>query len=186
MSHREIRIIDEQNCSVPRGDVGELVVRGLGMMDGYWRNPEATAAAFRNGWYHTGDLAYFDADGRVHLAGRQKDMIRRSGENIAANEVEGVIQQHPAVALAACIAVPDTLRGEEVKAFIVLRQEHRAQPPEPEALVDFVAQRLAAFKVPRYWEYRDDLPRTASERVAKPLLRGETGGAAEYDRQPNR
>jgi crotonobetaine/carnitine-CoA ligase len=153
------------------------------MMDGYWQNPDATAEAFRNSWYHTGDLARMDARGRVTLAGRKKDMIRRSGENIAAVEVEAVIQQHPAVALAACIAVADTIRGEEVKAFVILKEAHRADPPPPEQLAEFVAAKLARFKVPRYWEYRDDLPRTASERVAKPLLKTEIGTPDEYDRE---
>ena len=180
LPHRELRIGDEHARPVPRGQVGELLIRGTAMMDGYFRNEEASRSAFAQGWYHTGDLATMDAQGAVRIVGRKKDMIRRSGENIAAAEVESVIEQHPAVLLAAVVAVPDALRGEEVKAFVVLRD---AQAPfDPGALAAFVESRLARFKVPRFWERRDDLPRTASERVAKHLLTGTTVEAEVHDR----
>jgi crotonobetaine/carnitine-CoA ligase len=140
------------------------------MMDGYFRNPEATQAAFSNGWYHTGDLAVMNALGQVTIVGRKKDMIRRSGENIAASEVESVIEMHPSVLMAAVVAVPDSLRGEEVKAFVVPRADTGTNLLDFEVIADFVEQRLAKFKVPRYWEQRQELPRTPSERVAKHLL----------------
>jgi len=180
LPHRELRIGDEHARPVPRGQVGELLIRGTAMMDGYFRNAEATQSAFALGWYHTGDLATMDAQGAVRIVGRKKDMIRRSGENIAAAEVESVIEQHPAVLLAAVVAVPDDLRGEEVKAYVVLRDAQARF--DPEALAAFVEARLARFKVPRYWERRDDLPRTASERVAKHLLSGTTVEAGVHDR----
>ncbi len=147
--HREVRLID-----------GELQLRGPGMMQGY----DGLPSPFADGWFATGDLARLDEQGRVYLVGRKKDMIRRSGENVAAQEVEAVLASHPAVRLAAVLGVPDELRGEEVKAFVV------GDVTEDE-LVTWCRERLAPFKVPRYWDFRDDLPRTASERVAKELLR---------------
>ncbi|WNV88432.1 AMP-binding protein [Umezawaea sp. Da 62-37] len=147
-AHREARIVD-----------GELQLRGPGMMDGYLGLP----SVFRDGWFPTGDLARIDDRGRLYHLGRIKDMIRRSGENIAAYEVEEVLLSHPAVSLAAVVGVPDEIRGEEVKAFVV-------GAVSAEDLAAYCAERLASFKVPRYWEFRDDLPRTPSERVAKQLL----------------
>ncbi|WP_191245952.1 ATP-dependent acyl-CoA ligase [Amycolatopsis deserti] len=162
---REAMIADEEGKPVPRGSAGELLIRGVGLMHGYHDDPEATAHAFRDGWFHTGDLATMDAAGRIHYVGRTKDMIRRSGENISADEVERALLQHPAVELAAVIAVPDDLRGEEVKAFIV-----PAADTTPDELAEFCATQLAYFKVPRYWSLTADLPRTPSERIAKGKL----------------
>jgi crotonobetaine/carnitine-CoA ligase len=139
------------------------------MMDGYLDDPLATAAALRDGWMHTGDLGRMDTEGRVYHVGRLKDMIRRSGENVAAREVEEVLLTHPAVRLAAVTAVPDEIRGEEVKAYYV------AADTTPQELADYCRDRLAAFKVPRFWQPADELPRTDSERVAKSRL-GEVPG----------
>lgn len=175
LPHREAMIADEARQPLGTGEVGELFVRGPGMMQGYWRNPEATADAFHDGWYRTGDLARRDDCGFYYLVGRRKDMIRRAGENIAAAEVEGALQQHPAVVLAACVAVPDPVRNEEVKAFVIL-----ADPVEVADLVDFLKARLAGFKIPRYWRFVDALPMTASERVVKPQLSRSTEDA--FDR----
>ncbi|MDQ0378993.1 AMP-binding protein [Amycolatopsis thermophila] len=166
---REVMIADETGRPLPRGETGELLIRGVGLMHGYHDDPEATARAFAGGWFHTGDLATMDTEGRVHYVGRTKDMIRRSGENISADEVERALLLHPAVELAAVIAVPDDLRGEEVKAFIVPARE-----TTPDELARFCATQLAYFKVPRYWAFADDLPRTPSERIAK-------GKLAEHD-----
>lgn len=152
---------------MPRGETGELLIRGIGLMHGYHEDAEATARAFAGGWFHTGDLARMDDEGRVYYLGRTKDMIRRSGENISADEVERALLQHPKVQLAAVLAVPDELRGEEVKAYVVCGENR----PSPEELAEFCAQQLAYFKVPRFWTFADDLPRTPSERVAKGELR---------------
>jgi crotonobetaine/carnitine-CoA ligase len=164
---REAMIADADGKPLPRGETGELLLRGIGLMHGYHEDPEATARAFAGGWFHTGDLARMDAEGRVYYLGRTKDMIRRSGENISADEVERALLQHPAVQLAAVLAVPDELRGEEVKAYVVCGEER----PSPEELAEFCARQLAYFKVPRFWTFADDLPRTPSERVAKGELR---------------
>ncbi|WP_370944848.1 AMP-binding protein [Amycolatopsis sp. cg5] len=165
---REVMIADESGKPMPRGETGELLIRGTGLMHGYFEDPDATAKAFQNGWFHTGDLARMDDGGRVYYVGRTKDMIRRSGENVSADEVERALLLHPAVKVAAVIAVPDELRGEEIKAYLVFEDGQR---PEPEALADFCSGKLAYFKVPRYWAFVDSLPMTPSERVAKGELR---------------
>ncbi|MCR6030844.1 AMP-binding protein [Nocardioides sp. zg-579] len=152
--HREARVVD-----------GELWLRGPGMMTGYLGHP----SPFRDGWFPTGDLARIDEAGRVTLQGRLKDMIRRSGENVAAHEVEEVLAAHPAVRLAAVVGVPDELRGEEVMAYVVAPGLPADQAPA--VLGAWCAERLAAFKVPSRWALREELPLTASHRVAKAQLR---------------
>ncbi len=164
---REAMIAGEDGKPLPRGETGELLIRGIGLMHGYHDDPEATAKAFRNGWFHTGDLARMDDAGRVYYIGRTKDMIRRSGENVSADEVERALLLHPAVRLAAVVAVPDALRGEEIKAYVVCDGER----PEPASLAEFCAEKLAYFKVPRFWAFAEELPMTPSERVAKGELR---------------
>ena len=163
---REVRIVDADDQPVAPGSIGELVIRGAGMMSGYDDEPEATAQALRNGWMHTGDLARMDARGYVWLVGRLKDVVRRSGENVAAREVEDTLLAHPAVRIAAVVGVPDDVRGEEVKAYLVFTDDRDARQAAEE-LGPHCADRIARFKIPRYWEVRDDLPRTPSERVAK-------------------
>ena len=188
MPGREARVVDAEDRPVPAGEPGELVLRGVGLMDGYYRSPQATAAAFRNGWLHTGDVVRCDERGRFHYLSRTKDMIRRSGENIAAAEVEEVIMHHPGVRLTAVLAVEDDLRGEEVMAYVVPGDGVSREEVSPAVLSAFCAERLARFKVPRYWKYRADLPRTPSERIRKEALRDEhedprTGA---WDRVENR
>ncbi len=172
LAHRDVRIVDEAGEPVDRDVVGEIVLRGIGLMDGYLGHEEATARAFRRGWFHTGDLGRMDDAGRVYYTGRLKDMIRRSGENISAAEVEEVLLRHPAVRAAALVPVPDELRGEEAKAYVATD----GTVPAAE-LAAFCAERLAYFKVPRYWELRDELPMTASARVAKGELPRDAAGA---------
>jgi crotonobetaine/carnitine-CoA ligase len=165
---KEAKVVGPRGESLGDDQVGELCLRGPGMMRGYWNNPEATADRLRDGWMHTGDLAFRDRGGSYHIVGRVKDMIRRTGENISAVEVEGVLAQHPAVRGAAVVAVPDELRGEEVKAFLQLQPD---QPTvDPAEILAFARDRLAAFKVPRFLEYVTDFPRTPSERIAKHVL----------------
>ncbi len=167
---KHARVVDSDDHPIADGTVGELVVSGKPMMLGYWNKPDITAQTIRDGWLHTGDLVYRDDRGYFHLVGRLKDMIRRSGENIAAAEVESVLIEHPAVQAAAVIAVPDPMRGEEVKAYVVLKVGETEENIPPQHLRDFAAQKLAAFKLPRYIEYASSLPLTPSERVAKHLL----------------
>jgi crotonobetaine/carnitine-CoA ligase len=171
VSTKEARVVDAQLNALPDGEVGELVVRGEPMMIGYWKQPEATAEVMAGGWLHTGDLAFRDSRGYFHWVGRLKEMVRRSGENISSVEVEGVLMEHPQVKLAAVVGVPDALRGEEVKAYIVLQDGATPESAPPEALLAFAAEKLAYFKLPRHVEYVADLPRTASEKIAKHVLR---------------
>ena len=163
---REVRIVSADGRPLRAGSTGELTLRGPGMMSGYDDEPDATAAVFQDGWLHTGDLARQDERGYVWLVGRVKDVVRRSGENVAAREVEDTLLAHPSVRLAAVVGVPDEVRGEEVKAYVVLTDTRDAREAATE-LRDHCAARIAAFKVPRYWEVLPDLPRTPSERVAK-------------------
>lgn len=167
---RELRVVDAEGRSLPRSTPGEMLLRGPGMMDSYFDDERATDVAFRGGWFHTGDLVRQEEDGRVFYLGRIKETIRRSGENISSAEVEGVLTEHPDVAAAACVPVPDALRGEEVKVYLVLRPGADADVTTPTVLAEWCGSRLAYFKVPRYWTFVDDLPRTPSERVAKSVL----------------
>ena len=170
---REARIADPQGNSVPTGEVGELLVRGPGILQGYYNKPEATAAAFHGDWFRTGDLFRQDARGYFYIVGRVKEMIRRAGENISAREVEAVLRGLPDIIEAAAVPVPDETRGEEVKACVVLQPGLTRETLPPARIIAHCEANLARFKVPRYIEYRNDLPKTASEKIAKHLLQGE-------------
>lgn len=165
---REAAILDCDGVRVGSGVVGELALRGRSLMRGYFRDPESTAATIdANGWLHTGDLAWMDDGGNVYYEGRKKQMIRRAGENISAAQVEDVLMLHRDVANAACVPVPDEIRGEEVLACIQLTD---AAVNRPSDFAAFARKRLAVFKVPRYWVVVDSMPTTPSERVAKTAL----------------
>jgi crotonobetaine/carnitine-CoA ligase len=168
---REVRIADPEGRTLPPGQSGELLVRGPGIMRGYYNKAEATAAAFHGDWFRSGDLAVQDADGFVTIKGRIKEMIRRAGENISATEIEDTLLAIPGIVEAAALPVPDDLRGEEVKACVVLAEGRTPADLPPEHIVDLCSQRLAAFKVPRLIEYRTTpLPRSTSGKVRKPDL----------------
>ncbi len=169
---REVVVLGPSGTVLPDGSTGELAVRGAGLMDGYWRDASTTAAKFRDGWLLSGDLVRTDPEGRFYYQGRLKEMIRRSGENISAAQVEQVIGAHPAVRAVGVIGVPDELAGEEVKAFVVLDDPDPSRLP---AIAEYCRRELAEFKVPRYWALRDELPLTPSERVAKGELRADRG-----------
>lgn len=182
---REVRVVDDDDRDLPPGEAGEMLFRGTGIMQGYYKNPEATAEAFRGGWFHTGDLVWRDAEGFVYFKGRKKDMVRRSGENISTLEVENVLMSHPGIREAAVIPVPDPVRGEEVKAYLVTVEGQTPETVPPDGVAEYCAVRLAPFKVPRYYEYREDLPRTAaSGKVEKYKLKEEKEDlrAGSYDR----
>lgn len=169
-----VRIVDDEGHDVPVGTSGEILIRGPEMFRGYLNRPDATAEAMRDGWYHSGDLGCFDERGFVYFLGRKKDIIRRSGENLSASEVEAVLRLHPKVLDAAVIPVPDEIRGEEVKAYVQLVEGVTPETVPPEELTAFCASKLAAFKVPRYLEYRlTDFPRTPSMRIQKEQLKRE-------------
>ena len=170
---RECRVVDENGNPLPDGEIGELVVRGQGILKGYYHKPEANAAAFYGDWFRTGDLFRRDEKGFYYIVGRVKDMIRRAGENIAAREVEAVVCGLPQIAEAAAVPVPDDVRGEEVKIYVVAQPGVSQDDVPPEKIVDYCVANLATFKVPRYIEYREDLPKTPSEKVAKHVLKAE-------------
>ncbi len=170
---REVRIVDERAGEVPAGTIGEITVRGVPgrtIMLGYYKDPLATAETIRDGWLHTGDLGWIDGLGYLHFHGRQKDMIKRGGENVSAAEVELVLASHPAVQDAAVIGVPDAVHDEAVKAFIVLRDGVHATDAE---ILAFCQARLAKFKVPSRIEFRDALPKTSIGKIEKKQLREE-------------
>ena len=181
---RECCIVDANDAPVASGEVGELCVRGPGLLLGYYNNPEATAKALRGGWFHTGDLFRQDERGYFYIVGRQKDMIRRSSENIAAREVEAVLNSIPVVLESAAVPVPDEVRGEEVKAYVVLRDGGEGEDAMLEQIVKGCQAQLARFKVPRYFSFRTELPKTASLKVAKQglLASAREGTERTYDR----
>ncbi|TDD12609.1 CoA ligase [Nonomuraea deserti] len=148
-------------------DNGEILVRGVPMMKGYWNHPEATMHAFRGGWYHTGDLGIRDDHGYVRHAGRLKDMVRRGGENISCAEVERVLTQHPAVLQAALVPIPDDLWGELPKAFLQLRPGHAPDARTAMEVIEHASGRLARFKIPAYVEFVESFTLTPSARIEK-------------------
>ena len=169
--YREAKIVDENDAEVKPGEVGEIVLkRARGMMTAYYKDPEATEFAFKGGWFHSGDLGYMDEEGDYHFAGRKKDIIRRGGENISAASIEQVLMTHPGILDAAAIPVPDSIRGEEVKVYVVLKPGRTVTYEE---ILKFSEENLGVFKVPRYIELRDGLPKTPSERVQKEKLKKE-------------
>lgn len=168
---RECRIADLDGNLLGPGKPGELLIRGPGLLKGYYRKPEATSAAFHGDWFRSGDLAVQDERGFVTIVGRIKEMIRRTGENISAAEVESVLLGIPGVAEAAAVPVPDPIRGEEVKAYVLLQPGIEPEHLPPERILAHCAAALAPFKVPRYLEYRATaLPRSTSGKVQKPQL----------------
>ena len=171
---REVMIADPDGNPVPDGEIGELCVAGHGILQGYYRKPEATEAAFRGKWFRTGDLFRRDADGYYYIVGRIKDMIRRSAENISVTEVEDALSTMPEIEEVAVHGVKDDKRGEEVKACVVLKSGYDPQRVPPEAVIAHARQHLARFKVPRYVQYYAAFPRTISNKIAKKrLLDGE-------------
>jgi fatty-acyl-CoA synthase len=162
----EAKIVDPATGEVmPRGTAGEICTRGYLVMRGYWENPEATADAVdADGWMHTGDLGVMDSAGYVNIVGRSKDMVIRGGENIYPREIEETLFTHPAVASAQVIGVPDARMGEELMAWVVLRDGHDFDEDE---LRGFCRERLAHFKVPRYWKPVDEFPLTVTGKVQK-------------------
>lgn len=180
----EVALHDESGFTLGPGATGELVIRALEpglLMAGYYGMPEASLEAFRNQWFHTGDLLRQDADGYLYFVGRRKDMVRRRGENISAAEVEQVLEAHPAVLSCAVYGVPSELTEEEVMACVVLRPGERLDAP---ALTTWCAARMARFMVPRYLRFSDSLPKTPTDKVEKFRLQQDGITADTYDGSP--
>jgi fatty-acyl-CoA synthase len=171
--HVEVQVVDpETDLPVPVGTPGELCTRGYSVMIGYWNEPEKTADVLRRGWMHTGDLATMDADGYLNIVGRIKDMVIRGGENIYPREVEEFLYTHPDVVDAQVIGVPDERFGEELMAWIRLREG--AEPLTAEALREFCTGKLAHYKIPRYVHLVDAFPMTVTGKVRKVQMREES------------
>jgi long-chain acyl-CoA synthetase len=163
-----LRLVDPAGNDVAPGEPGEVLVRSAGLMSGYWHDPEATAAAIREGWLHTGDVARADADGYYWFVGRSKEIIVRGGSNISPMEVETVLYGHPAVREAAVIGVPDPALGEAVRAFVAFKDGCSATEAE---LTAHAAQRIAAYKVPETIVFLADLPKGVTGKVQRRVLR---------------
>ena len=161
-----VRVVDEEGRDVPPDTPGEIVVKGDQVLMGYWRNPEATEAAFVDGWFRSGDVGRWDADGYLYIVDRKKDMILTGGENVYPREVEEVLYQHPAVVEAAVIGAPDDRWGEKVVAVVCRRSEVGG-----EELIAFCRERIASYKKPRHVVFIDVLPKNASGKVLKRELR---------------
>ena len=178
----EVRIVDEHDIEVPRGTVGEICVRPRSpweIMLGYWRNPEATARAFRNLWYHSGDAGYMDEEGRLYFVDRVSDSLRRRGENISSMEVEDVINQHPAVIECAVFPVWAKESEQEVMVSIVVQPRARLDPAE---FTRFCNERMPYFMVPRYVDVVDEIPKTPTGKMEKYRLRERGVSGATWDR----
>ena len=167
----EVILVDDEGEPVAQGETGQILVfgrPGWSIMKGYFKNPEATAQTIREGWLWTGDNAYQDDTGYFHFVDRAKDMIKRAGENVAASEVEAVILQHPKVFDCAVIGVPDALRDEAIKAFVVL---HKHEQATAEEIITWCREQLAKFRVPELVEFCTELPRTSVGKIQKHVLR---------------
>lgn len=169
----EAKIIDEDGQDAPDGEIGELVVRHsaenprYGFFSCYLNDPEATEAAWKDGWFHSGDLCTRSADGMFTFVDRQKNIIRRSGENISSAEVEAVLVEHPAVKQVAVMAVPDEMRDEEVLACVVLSPSHQPDQASAESLHELTASKLAYYKTPGWVHFMDELPITGTQKIQK-------------------
>lgn len=164
----EMKVVDDNDNEVPQGERGEIVIRGHAVMKRYYKRPEATAEVLRNGWLHTGDIAYKDAEGYYFIVDRKKDMIIRGGYNVYPREIEEVLYQHQAVLEAAVIGVPDPRLGEEIKAFVSLKSDLAATAEE---LIEFAKSRVANYKYPRMVEFLKELPKNSTGKILKIELR---------------
>lgn len=170
----EMKVFDDYDKEVADGELGEIVLRGENILKGYFKNPEATEKAFRNGWFHTGDVGYRDQEGFFYIVDRKSDMIIRGGENIYPREIDEVLYQHPAVAAAATIGIPDPLYGEEVTAFIVLKNGTEVTAEE---LIEHCRSELADYKCPKSIQIVKDIPKGPTGKLLKRELAGTHSGA---------
>ena len=168
----DVKCFDENDREVARGERGEVVIRGSNVMKGYYKRPEATAEAFANGWFHTGDIGVIDDEGYLAIVDRKKDMILRGGYNIYPRELEEVMMTHPAVSLVAVVGVRCERMGEEVKAFVVRKPS--AEDLTEDAFIEWCKQQFAANKYPRFVEVRDELPIGGTGKIFKRALREES------------
>ncbi len=160
----EMKVVDENDEEVARGEVGEIVIRGHNIMKGYWQRPDATAEAMRGGWFHSGDMARVDEDGYFYIVDRKKDLIIRGGYNVYPREVEEVLYEHPKIREAAVVGIPHDEWGEEIGAAVVLIEGEELDPAEVSA---YVKERIAAYKYPRVVWFLDELPKGPTGKILK-------------------
>jgi long-chain acyl-CoA synthetase len=160
----EMKVVDENDADVEQGEVGEIVIKGPNVMKGYWRNPDATAEAIKDGWFHTGDMAKVDDEGYFFIVDRKKEMILRGGYNVYPREIEEVLYEHPAVAEVAVVGVPDDKMGEEVGAAVVLK---KGEDVSADDLRAYVKDKVASYKYPRRIWFVDELPKGPTGKILK-------------------
>jgi long-chain acyl-CoA synthetase len=163
-SNHELRVVGPDDAELPPGEVGEIVLRSPSVMEGYWKNPEATSDALRGGWFHTGDMAYMDADRYLYIVDRKHDLIISGGENVYPREIEEALFSHPAILEAAVCGIPHPDWGEVPKAFVVLREGQEAGAEE---IIGYCRQNLARYKCPREVMFLKELPKTASGKITR-------------------
>ncbi len=164
----KINVFDDNDKEVKKGQTGEIVVKSWVVMKEYYKDPEFTREVLRNGWLHTGDMGKFDDEGYLYVVGRKKDMLKVAGQLVYAPEVEECIHKHPAVSEVAVIGIPDELRGEVPKAFIVIKENENIKEQD---LRDFCRDHLAHFKIPHFFEFQKSLPKTGSGKIDKVALK---------------
>jgi long-chain acyl-CoA synthetase len=162
--------LDDENQDVKPGQPGEILIKGPTVMLGYWNNPEETDNQLKDGWLRTGDVGQMDEDGYIRLVDRKKDLIIAGGFNIYPREVDEVLYRHPKVAEAVTVGIPDAYRGETVKVFIVLKKGQEATAQE---IINFCKDKLAPYKVPKFVEFRESIPKSAVGKILRKILREE-------------
>jgi acyl-CoA synthetase (AMP-forming)/AMP-acid ligase II len=176
-TNHEVRVVNEKGQEVKPGEVGEIIFRGPVVMKGYYKNPEATEEAIRDGWLYSGDIAKVDDEGYIYIVDRKKDLIISGGLNIYPREIEEILYSHPDIAEAAVIGVTDPKWGETVKAIVVPKHGKNLKPEE---VIDFCTENLASYKKPTSVNIVDALPKTASGKIQKVVLREKYGKAVQY------
>jgi fatty-acyl-CoA synthase len=166
--HGDVRIVDKEGKDVTTGEVGEIIVHGPTLMSGYWKQPDLTAEVIQKGWLHTGDLARMDEEGYFYIVDREKDMYISGGENVYPAEVEKLFSTHPKVLDAGVVGVPDEKWGEVGKAYLVLKA---GETMTEEEVLSFLQGKIGKYKIPRYVEFVKELPKTASGKIQKFLLK---------------
>jgi len=166
----ELKIVDDKDAELTANKIGELLVKGPNVMLGYYKNEEATRETLRDGWLYTGDMAKFDRDNYVYIVGRKKEMVNVRGLNVYPREIEEVLYQNPKIKEAAVIGIPDTHKGEVPKAFVALKDEENATEHE---IIQYLRERLAQYKIPKYVEFRDSLPKNTTGKILKRILKEE-------------
>jgi fatty-acyl-CoA synthase len=166
--HGEVRIVDKTGKETSSGEVGEIIIKGPTLMSGYWNRPDLIAETIRDGWLYTGDLARRDEEGYYYIVDREKDMYISGGENIYPAEIEKVLHTHPKIFDAGIVGVPDEKWGEVGKAFVVLKPGETMSNGE---VFEFLKGKVAKYKIPKYVEYIEELPKTASGKIQKFLLK---------------